>query len=107
MPDWNDIANADDLPSGGRLCTQVGDKPIVVVNTEMGLYAVANQCPHAGRPMEDGEVQGLVITCPYHGYAYNLRNGKNLDFPEFEPPIPTYPVRIEAGKVQVAVSDPD
>ncbi|MEM9346791.1 MAG: Rieske (2Fe-2S) protein [Planctomycetota bacterium] len=108
MPDWTDIADADELPAGGRLCTTVEGKGLVVLNVDGTPYAIANQCPHAGRPMEDGEVQGLVITCPFHGYAYNLKNGNNLDHPEFEPPIPTYPVRIEGGKVQVkpdAVND--
>lgn len=107
MPDWTDIADADALPDGGRLCTTIAGKAVVVLNVEGTPYAIANQCPHAGRPLEDGEVQGLVITCPYHGYAYNLRNGNNLDYPDIEPPVPTYPVRIEAGKVQVSIENND
>lgn len=105
MSDWTDIAEANELPEGGRLCTTVEGKSLVVLNVAGTPYAIANQCPHAGRPLEEGEVQGVVITCPYHGYAYNLKNGKNLDHPEFEPPVPTYPVRIEGGKVQVAIED--
>ena len=103
MPNWTDIADANDLPEGGRLCTSVNDKALVVLRVNDALYAIANQCPHAGRPLEEGEVRGLTITCPFHGYAYNLRNGKNLDHPEFEPPVPTYPARIEGDKVQVQV----
>ena len=106
MPDWSDIADADDLPEGGRLCVTVNDKSLVVLRVNDAVYAIANTCPHAGRPLEEGEVRGLTITCPFHGYAYNLRNGKNLDHPEFEPPVPTFPVRIEDGKVQVAIEKP-
>lgn len=102
MPDWTDIADAEDLPEGGRLCASVNDKPLVVLRTADALYAVANVCPHAGRPLQDGEVRGMTITCPFHGYTYNLRNGNNIDHPDLEPPVPTYPVRIQAGKVQVA-----
>lgn len=101
MENWTDIADAQELPEGGRLCTVIEGKALVVLNVDGTPYAIANQCPHAGRPLEEGEVRGLTITCPYHGYAYNLKNGKNLEYPEFEPPVPTYPVRIEAGKVQV------
>ena len=101
MPDWTDIADEDELPDGGRLCVTVADRALVVLRVGEDVYAIANTCPHAGRPLEDGEVQGLVITCPYHGYAYNLRNGNNLDYPDIEPPVPTFPVRIEGGKVQV------
>jgi len=105
MPDWTEIADADELPEGGRLCTTVNKKPIVVLHVDGKLYAVSNTCPHAGRPLEDGEVRGLTITCPFHGYAYNLRNGNNLDYPDIEPPLPMYPVRVESGKVQIAVGD--
>ena len=107
MPQWTDIADVNDLPAGGRLCKTAAGKAIVVLNVDGTLYAINNQCPHAGRPLEEGEVQGVVITCLYHGYAYNLKNGKNLDHPEFEPPVPTYPVRIEGGKVQVAMEKQD
>jgi len=105
MPDWIDIAEEKDLPTGGRICTSVAGKALVVLNVDGQPYAIANQCPHAGRPLEAGEVRGVVITCPYHGYAYNLKNGNNLDYPDIEPPVPTYPVRIEGGKVQVAIEN--
>jgi len=107
MPQWTDIADADELPEGGRLCTSVAGKPLVVFNVAGKPYAIANQCPHAGRPLEAGEVRGVTITCPYHGYAYNLKTGNNLEYPEFEPPVPTYPVRIEGGKVRVEITSND
>jgi len=105
MAKWNDIADVDALPEGGRMCVTVNERSLVVLRVKDAVYAIANTCPHAGRPLEDGEVRGLTITCPFHGYAYNLRNGKNLDYPDIEPPVPTYPARIEAGKVQVALED--
>ena len=105
MPDWTDIADENDLPDGGRLCITVEGRALVVLRQGDDLYAIANQCPHAGRPLEDGEVRGLTITCPYHGYAYNLRNGHNLDYPDIEPPVPTFPARLSDGKVQVDIAD--
>lgn len=102
MANWIDIAQTSELPEGGRLCITVEKKPLVVLNVAGQIYAIANTCPHAGRPLEEGEVRGLTITCPYHGYAYNLRNGKNLDYPDIEPPVPTYPTRIEDGKVHIS-----
>ncbi len=107
MPDWTDIADADELPDGGRLCVSVHQQALVVLRVGAEVYAIANQCPHAGRPLEEGEVRGLTITCPYHGYLYHLKTGKNLDYGDIEPPLPTYPARIDRGKVQVALSTPD
>jgi len=82
---------------------KIEKRPVVVLRVDSTVYAIANTCPHAGQPLEDGEVRGLTITCPYHGYAYNIKTGANLDFPDIEPPVPTYLARIENGKVQVAL----
>lgn len=101
MPDWTDIADADELPEGGRLCVKVAGRPLVVLNVAGELYAIDNECPHAGRPLEDGEVRGKTITCPYHGYAYNLATGASLDYPDIEPPVQTHPARLAQGRVQV------
>jgi len=105
MREWTDIADADDLPDGGRLCVSVQDRALVVLRVGEAVYAIANTCPHAGRPLEEGEVRGATITCPYHGYMYNLKTGANIDHPDFEPPVPTFAARIENGKVQVAVDE--
>ncbi|MEM9020411.1 MAG: Rieske (2Fe-2S) protein [Planctomycetota bacterium] len=101
MTDWTDIADADDLPEGGRLCVSVNDRPLVVLRVDDTVYAIDNVCPHAGRPLDQGEVRGRTITCPYHGYAYSLATGANLDYPDIEPPLPTHLARISEGRVQV------
>lgn len=103
MPEWTDIAKADDLPEGGRLCVSVSGRPLVVLRVNHEVYAIDNVCPHAGRPLEEGEVRGKTITCPFHGYAYNLATGANLDQPDIEPPVQTYQTRIEAGILQVRI----
>ncbi len=103
MPEWTDVADADELPEGGRVCVTAAGGSLVVLRVKDDVYAIANTCPHAGRPLEEGEVRGLTITCPYHGYAYNLRNGRNLDYPDVEPPVKTYAARIEGGRVQVSI----
>ena len=101
MTEWTGIADAEELPDGGRLCVTIEKCALVVLRIGDAVYAIANSCPHAGRPLEEGEVRGMTITCPFHGYAYNLRTGANLDYPDIEPPVPTYPARIEQGKVQI------
>ena len=100
MP-WKDLAAAADLPAGERLCVKDAVHPLVVVNTGGSLHAFANVCPHAGLPLEDGELRGPTVTCPFHGYTYSLRDGRDIDDPEFGTPLKLYPVRVEADRVQV------
>ncbi len=102
MAKWTDIGPQKDFPPGCQICLETQDTRLVVFNLDGQLLVVSNICPHAGQPLGEGERRGLVLTCPYHGYAYNIKTGANIDFPYDEPPVPTYAVRCtDAGWVQV------
>ena len=118
MANWIDVGAATDFPPGAKACVSAGGQPVVVCHVqgpaplpgaaalaegETRLCAVLNVCPHAGLPLGDGELNGLVLTCPYHGYAYNVATGTNVDFPRDEPPVPRLPVRVRDGRVDVDV----
>lgn len=103
MPQWTDIGPADDFPVGAQSCLTADQTHLVVFNVDGDLHCIANVCPHAGLPLGDGERRGLTITCPYHGYTYNIKNGADIDDPEYGEPVNVYPVRIEDGRVQVAL----
>ena len=106
MAKWIDVLAESDLPDGAQRCATAEGKPLVLMNVDGELFAIANVCPHAGLPLGEGERRGHVITCPYHGYTYNIRNGRNIDWPHDEPPVKTYPVHIENGTVQVQLELP-
>lgn len=101
MAKWIELGPEADFPRGSQKSTNTQGVPITVFNIE-GLYlAIVNVCPHAGLPLGGGERCGTTITCPFHGYTYNLQTGKNIDFPDAEEPVKTVPARVEDGKVQV------
>lgn len=106
MAKWIDLIDVSDMPADGKLCTQADKVPIVVMRVEGDWFAVRNSCPHAGLPLGEGDLRGHVLTCPFHGYAYNIKNGRNIDWPEDEMPVKTYPVRVEGGVVQVEMPEP-
>ncbi len=102
MPQWIDIGHANDFPPGSKQCLDPKGIPLVVCHPDTGLAVVANTCPHAGLPLGDGELRARVLTCPHHGYAYDVTTGRNIDFPHEELPLTTYPVRLTTdGRVQV------
>lgn len=103
MPDWTDIGPADDFPVDAQSCVTADQAHLVVFNVGGDLHCIANVCPHAGLPLGDGERRGLTITCPYHGYTYNIKNGADIDDPEYGEPVTVYPIRVEDGRVQVAL----
>jgi len=100
MANWTEVASTEELPAGEKICTTAEGTPIVVCNVDGDLFAVQNICPHAGLPLGEGGIQGKVLVCPFHGYAYNVDSGKNVDF-EDDVPLTRFPIRCENGKIEV------
>ena len=101
---WIDVGAFDEVPDGAPVCRSAADRTIVLVRRDDELRAFANVCPHAGKPIGDGELRGRTITCPYHGFAYDVGTGRNADFPHDEPPLKMYEVRVADGRVQVRLT---
>ena len=102
MAKWVDVGPQSDFPPGAQKTLRVEGVPLAVFNIEGEYRAIADICPHAGMPLGQGDLCGKVITCPFHGYAYNVETGQNIDFPDQEPPVRTFPARVsEAGVLQV------
>ncbi|MEM9294774.1 MAG: Rieske (2Fe-2S) protein [Planctomycetota bacterium] len=97
---WQAVCPADDA-RGDRACVRHADKPLLILDTPDGWRALLNLCPHAGLPLQEGEVRGPTITCPYHGYTFSLRNGKDLGDPDFGEPLTLFPVREHNGQIEV------
>lgn len=100
MANWTAVGSVPEFPESCQKACGVGEHGVIVFRIEGKLHAIENQCPHAGLPLEEGEREGLVLTCPYHGYAFNLRNGSNVDDPQ-DMPVRTFPVREVDGQIEV------
>jgi nitrite reductase (NADH) small subunit len=93
------VARTEDLPPGTLKAVRVGEEEITLAHCDGGFYAVQQHCIHLQGPLSEGELEGCVLTCPWHGWQYDLRTGKN----EFDLAIrlKTYDVQIEDGEVRV------
>ncbi len=92
-----EVARAVDVPEQGGLAVRVGDVEIGVFRAGDGYLAIENACPHAGVPLSSGDVDDCIITCPAHGFQYDLRTGYAADHADGFP-IPRFEV-IEQGGV--------
>ncbi len=95
------VARADDLPPGSALVVQAGETEIAVFRCEDGFYATQAHCLHMGGPLGHGRLEGCVVTCPWHGWQYDVRTGEN----EFDRALQleTYDVVVEDGEVKVVL----
>ena len=102
MAEWIDVAPESELGAGEKRVVQSEIGPIAVFNLAGELFAIADVCTHDGGELASGRCEGDQIICPRHGARFCIRNGKALTPPAFED-IETFPVRIEAGSVQVDI----
>ena len=101
MADFVTVARVEDLPPGSVTTVRVGDEEIALAHVDGGFYATQAACIHLQGPLGEGLLEGSVLTCPWHGWQYDVRTGEN----EFDRAIQlrTYEVRVEDGEVKVAV----
>lgn len=72
------VLHKDALEVGRVVEIIIGGKAIAVAHTDEGYRACTNECPHAGGPLGEGELNGSVLTCPYHGWTFDLNEGACL-----------------------------
>jgi 3-phenylpropionate/trans-cinnamate dioxygenase ferredoxin subunit len=72
----------------------------VVFNLEGEYYAIEDICTHDGSELTGGTVEGAEIVCPRHGARFCIKTGAALSAPAYEATA-VFPVRIEAGAIQV------
>ena len=93
------VAAAADVPVGGARVVEASGKPIALVNADGTFYAVDNTCLHRGGPLGEGDLDGLILTCPWHGWRWEVKTGANTNNPAVR--LACYPVSIEDGAVYV------
>lgn len=87
-------------PPGRAVRLSVEGRAIAVFNLGPALYAIDAACTHVRGPLEQGRVEGNLVTCPWHGSQFDLRTGEVRRGPASQP-VKTYPVRVENQKLVV------
>lgn len=72
------VGRVEDVPVLEGRSVAVGDRRIAVFRTAQGFHALDDACPHRGGPLADGLVADSCVTCPLHGWRFELRSGAAL-----------------------------
>jgi nitrite reductase/ring-hydroxylating ferredoxin subunit len=67
------------------------------------VYGLSNRCPHLGCSLSNGTLREFVITCPCHGWSFDIRSGEYLNNKAVT--LMTYECKIEKGKIFVRLID--
>ena len=97
---YRKVARVDEVPEGRGLCVQVDGVDVGLFRVEDEIHAIENACPHAGDPLSEGVLDGAIVVCRAHGWAFDVRTGfRPEDADGF--PIPRFAVRLADGCVEV------
>lgn len=100
MGAWVDVASVNELTVGSWRTVDVDGTQIAVFNVNGEYHAIEDVCTHDGGILTGGTVEGAEVMCPRHGARFSIITGEALTPPAYEP-VPTFPVRVEQGMVQV------
>jgi len=71
------VASVTDVPAGSGLEVTVAGRVIAVFQIDGSFFAIDGICAHAGGPVGEGELNGCVVTCPWHGWQYDVSTGRH------------------------------
>lgn len=93
------VLHKDSLDPGKIIEIIIGGTAIAVANVDGAYYAISNTCAHAAGPLGEGSLSGTTVTCPYHGWQYDVRNGACKTHADAK--VATYAVQVVGSAVCV------
>ena len=104
MSEFVEVAKLNDLDEGELLGLEVDGELICLAKVNGHIYACTDNCTHISGPLSEGELNGDILTCPWHGAQFNIRTGKVLRGPARQD-ILTYPVRVEGESILISLPE--
>jgi nitrite reductase (NADH) small subunit len=93
------VGKIDELRPGEGRVVDAGGKSVAVFHVEGSYYAIDNSCLHRGGPLGEGDLDGPIVSCPWHAWRWDVRTGANANNPAVR--VQCFPVTVESGEVFV------
>lgn len=93
------VSNIDEVPKNSSKIINVNNKVLALFNIGGNFYVIENVCKHRGGSLGEGEIHEEDVTCPWHGWVYNIKTGNCLNVPGVM--VETYKVKVEGEKILV------
>jgi nitrite reductase (NADH) small subunit len=95
------VAVVGDVAAGESRVVEAEGRTLALFNVDGIYYALDNSCAHRGGPLGEGELDGRVVTCPWHAWRWDVTTGANVNNPVVK--MACYPVRVESGAIFVEI----
>ena len=101
MPNLIRVAGTADVADGAGIVATANGKEYAVFKTNGTFHVIDNACLHRGGPLGEGELDGDTVTCPWHGWQYNITTGACVTKDGIK--VACYDVTVEGGDVKIAL----
>ena len=95
------MGTLEELPVGGAKEVEFEGRVYALFNVDGEISVIDGICPHQGGPLVDGCLEGTMVTCPWHGWQFDVRTGKTPLGPKIKQAV--FEVKVDGEDVLVAV----
>ncbi|WP_119458729.1 NifU family protein [Rhodospirillaceae bacterium SYSU D60014] len=99
---WRPVCVLSEIPEGGIRAMEIGGQRVALFRRDTAVTCFQDACAHLGLAIHDGEVENGIITCPHHGFRYDLTSGECLTAPEVQ--LQPHAVRVIGDWVEVRLT---
>ena len=97
MAEFVRVAGTADVKSGHGIVAEVSGKTLAVFNMDGTFHVIDNTCVHRGGPLGEGDLEGNVVACPWHGWQFNITTGECVKNPSAK--VEVYQVKVEGTDI--------
>ena len=101
MPGFVKLTTLDEIAPGQAVEVEHEGRIYALFNVEGKITAIDGVCPHQGGPLADGTLEGTTVSCPWHGWQFDVCTGKTPLGPKIKQSV--YEVKVEGRDVLVNV----
>ena len=94
------VAQKSEISAGGCHTVDVGGTPVALFNVDGSYHAIHDTCLHRQGSLGKGELDGNLVTCPLHGWEWDVTTGENSDNPEVR--VQRFECRVEGDDILVS-----
>jgi NAD(P)H-dependent nitrite reductase small subunit len=101
MAQYQKVALISEIAPGNSKVVEVDEKVLAIFNVGGAFYATDNTCPHRQGPLGEGSLDGKTVSCPWHGWKFDVTTGNCRTNPLTK--LTTYPLRVEGDAIMVQI----
>lgn len=103
MAAFHRVAKVDEVPLGEGRAFEVGTRIVAIFNCDGQMTAIDDMCPHMGASLAPGHLEAGEVSCPWHSWRFDVRDGTWCDNRRIK--IDAFEVRVVGDQIEIRVDD--